>query len=70
MNADGLALALTLAFALDMLIGDPLWFPHPIRWMGLAIEWAEPRFRRLSTNLFTAGAILSVIVPATIIMSD
>ncbi len=60
MNGDGLALALTLAFALDMMLGDPLWFPHPIRWMGLAIEWAEPRFRRLPTGLLFSGAFLSV----------
>jgi adenosylcobinamide-phosphate synthase len=39
------ALALALAVALDMLLGDPLWLPHPVRWMGRAIERLEPRFR-------------------------
>ena len=38
MAAEGTILALTLAVALDMVLGDPLWLPHPVRWMGKAIE--------------------------------
>ncbi len=39
-------LILPAAFVLDLLIGDPARLPHPIRWMGAAIERCEPLFRR------------------------
>jgi adenosylcobinamide-phosphate synthase len=43
------------AFALDMLLGDPQRFPHPVRWMGRAIVSAEPVFRRLPVHPVLAG---------------
>ena len=42
MQPDGLLPALALAMILDLLLGDPLWLPHPVRWMGKAIERLEP----------------------------
>ena len=57
-------LTLPAAFALDALIGDPPSLPHPIRWMGRAIEQSEPFWRqtvaseRLSGLLFAASLIL------------
>jgi len=62
MPAEGLALALTLAVVLDMLLGDPLWLPHPVRWMGKAIERLEPRFRGLSLSLLVSGALMAAIL--------
>lgn len=56
---------LFLAFVLDLIVGDPQGAPHPVRWMGRAIEALEPRFRRLplpltvSGLLFAAGLIVS-----------
>lgn len=35
------AFALTLAYLVDLLIGDPKWLPHPVRAMGLLIEKLE-----------------------------
>ena len=32
--------------ALDALLGDPRWFPHPVRLIGAFCEWAEPNARR------------------------
>ncbi|MDD2463513.1 MAG: adenosylcobinamide-phosphate synthase CbiB [Desulfobulbus sp.] len=52
-------LALPAAFALDSLLGDPRWLPHPIRWMGKAIEVAEPRFRRWFANELVAGGLFA-----------
>ena len=57
-------LTLPAAFALDALIGDPPSLPHPIRWMGRAIEQSEPFWRRtvaserLAGLLFAASLIL------------
>lgn len=57
-------MVLPAAVALDLILGDPPSMPHPIRWMGNAITWFEPRFRRLclplavSGTLFAAGLVL------------
>lgn len=50
---------LPVAFVLDLLLGDPRWLPHPIRWMGAAITWAEPHFRRLPLSLGAAGGLFA-----------
>jgi adenosylcobinamide-phosphate synthase len=54
------AMILAAAVALDMLLGDPRWLPHPIRWMGTAISTFEPRFRRLPLGLTAAGCLFAV----------
>lgn len=57
---------LPAAFALDLLLGDPRWLPHPIRWMGAAITWAEPRFRRLPLSPGAAGGLFAAsLIAAT-----
>lgn len=40
------ALLLVCAWGLDALIGDPRSLPHPIRWMGTLIAWAENMLRK------------------------
>jgi adenosylcobinamide-phosphate synthase len=57
-----------LAYALDWLIGDPMWLPHPVRWMGRMIsggEWLLRRFTRAPSSEFVAGLVLTVIVVGT-----
>lgn len=53
-------LVIPAAFALDALVGDPRSLPHPIRWMGRAITWAEPFFRRLFARELLAGQLFAV----------
>ncbi|MDR4505889.1 MAG: adenosylcobinamide-phosphate synthase CbiB [Candidatus Scalindua sp.] len=36
-----LALQIGIAFLLDLIIGDPRWFPHPVRLIGKGIELLE-----------------------------
>lgn len=48
------------AFVLDLLFGDPIGFPHPIRWMGKAITVLEPFFRKLPTGLTLSGVFFSM----------
>lgn len=55
-------LILPAAFVLDLLIGDPLHLPHPIRWMGAAIERCEPFFRRRFQCLEYAGFWFAVFL--------
>lgn len=66
MPAEELALALTLAVVLDMLLGDPPWLPHPVRWMGKAIERLEPRFRALSLKPLVSGALMATLLVASV----
>ncbi len=65
-------LQLVLAFFLDLLIGDPLWLPHPVRIMGKGISRAERFLRGRSTSPSgerRAGVmlVLLIIVPAFLI---
>ena len=51
---------LPAAFLLDMIIGDPQFAHHPIRYMGKAIVLAEPFFRKLKVRLSVAGALCAL----------
>lgn len=52
-------LVLPLGYLLDRLVGDPRYLPHPIRWMGLAINFFEPLFRGLIKNEKLAGGLFA-----------
>jgi adenosylcobinamide-phosphate synthase len=53
--------ALALGYGLDLLIGDPVWLPHPIRLIGWMIARGETLLRRvLRRNDFLAGMLLTV----------
>lgn len=49
--------AALVGFALDLMIGDPEGWPHPVIWMGRWIASLEKRLRRRGGNL-RAGAVL------------
>ena len=56
---------LVLAFALDAVIGDPRWLPHPVRFIGRAITYGEARLRQTTAfapSDFQRGAVLVVLV--------
>lgn len=50
------------AFILDFLIGDPRWLPHPVVYMGRAISFFEPVFRRMIKNRLVSGAFFSIFL--------
>ncbi len=54
-----------LALALDLLIGDPRSLPHPIVYMGKAIERSETLFRRHVKNVFVSGLIFALFLIAS-----
>ena len=67
----GGAALLAAAFLLDAAAGDPPWFPHPVRGMGILVEQGEPLFRRIFCGRSAtpaaeraAGAALAVSVCA------
>ncbi len=49
-------------YILDLIIGDPLFIPHPIRGIGLLIENTESFLRKDETNLKIKGLFLLIIV--------
>jgi adenosylcobinamide-phosphate synthase len=51
---------LAAAVALDLAVGDPQGWPHPVRWMGMAIEALEPRARKLPVSLVAGGAVMTL----------
>lgn len=55
-------LAIPAATALDLLLGDPRGWPHPVRWMGQAIEWFEPVCRRHFKGQRLAGAFFAAVL--------
>ena len=54
--------ALALAYGADLALGDPRWWPHPIRAMGMVIAAGEQVLRRLLRWERLAGLLLVVIV--------
>jgi adenosylcobinamide-phosphate synthase len=65
MEENDALLIFTLAYALDWLIGDPEWAPHPVRWMGRLIQGGENslrRFIRTPRAEFIGGLSLSLLV--------
>lgn len=55
------------AVVLDLLLGDPHWMPHPVRWMGRTISGLEKLLRRLFPKTPAgergAGIVLAVALP-------
>ncbi len=61
--------ALPLGLALDLVLGDPRGWPHPVRWIGALIRWVEKRLcvafvrpMRRGGLEFVAGVVLLVVV--------
>jgi adenosylcobinamide-phosphate synthase len=46
-----------VAIILDLILGDPRALPHPVRWMGTAIDSLEPKFRRFQFPMVINGGL-------------
>jgi adenosylcobinamide-phosphate synthase len=58
---------LVMACLLDAAIGDPRWFPHPVRFMGTTIVWYESKIRMVihtPAGERAAGIVLAIGLPA------
>jgi adenosylcobinamide-phosphate synthase len=53
---------LPIAYVSDLAIGDPGCLPHPVRWMGKAIETAEARFRKFPIPLSISGLLFALFL--------
>ena len=56
-----------LSFLLDLLLGDPMWMPHPVVLMGKCITRLEKRLRRTlpdtEQGLLWGGRIMAFCLP-------
>ncbi len=59
---------LIIGFVLDIILGDPLWLPHPIRLFGKLIALGEQNLN-CGKNRILKGAILVIILLAFIVFS-
>lgn len=58
--------ALLCGFLLDLAVGDPEWFPHPVRLIGRFIAWQERFWRRRGGDLRRAAVCIAA---CTVLMS-
>lgn len=49
-----------VAATVDLILGDPRWMPHPVRWMGWMIAWLERQCFRMFSHDYRrlAGVVL------------
>ncbi len=57
-----LSLQIILAFALDLLLGDPRDYPHPVRLIGRAAAWMEIRTRAWFRDPLHAGGVTAATI--------
>ncbi|MCK9393029.1 MAG: cobalamin biosynthesis protein, partial [Syntrophales bacterium] len=50
------------AVLLDLICGDPRWFPHPVKFIGRFALFCEPVSRKLISNPRLAGVITVIFV--------
>ncbi len=67
MHVSTFVIILAIAFALDMVLGDPARVPHPVRWIGRAITLAEPHLRGRASVRSGPGQRASGVAMAVLI---
>ncbi len=63
-------LALFFGVILDRIIGDPVWLPHPVRWIGAYIRFWDRELNRpgkSKKSLFFRGLLLVLLVLFTVL---
>jgi adenosylcobinamide-phosphate synthase len=58
------AAALLTAFAVDLVVGDPVYRAHPIRLIGGSLRWFESRLRAAGQDGYAGGIALFVLLAA------
>ena len=53
---------IVVAYFMDLLLGDPRWFPHPVRGIGFCAGKLESPLRRLIQNQRAAGIAFTVLI--------
>ena len=59
----------SIAYILDLILGDPHWFPHPVRFIGKLITILEGLLYRFKCKKFTGGILAVLTIAITFIVS-
>src|SRR3989344_6978119 len=62
-------LIIIFAYILDLLLGDPKWLPHPVRWIGRYITFLEDKIKRFADTPLSekiGGIFLFIIVVGSV----
>ena len=58
-----------IAYILDILFGDPEWFPHPVRFIGKLISFLEKYLYKLKNKTFWGGVTAAIVIFTTVAVS-
>lgn len=62
-------LKIWIAYLLDLVLGDPYWFPHPVRFIGKYITFIENRIYSLKNKRVYGGLLTFTVILTTGILS-
>lgn len=66
-NHYSLAIALVVAWFLDLWLGDPSWLPHPVVGFGKVISWFERHFNQ-GQHRMLKGAVVTILLDALVFL--
>ncbi len=58
-----------IAYIMDLILGDPHWFPHPVRFIGKLITLLEKLLYRFSCKKITGGVLAILTIGITFLVS-
>ena len=59
----------SIAYIMDLILGDPHWFPHPVRFIGKLITLLEKLLYRFSCKKITGGVLAILTIGITFLVS-
>ncbi len=69
---------LVVGFLLDLVLGDPTWLPHPVRWFGKMISFGEKKLNQGNSRILKGAIlvtaltvlVLGVLIPIRMLLKD
>ncbi len=69
---------LVAGFLLDLVLGDPTWLPHPVRWFGKMISFGEEKLNQGNSRILKGAIlvialtvlVLGVLIPIRMLLKD
>lgn len=62
-------LKIWIAYLLDLILGDPYWFPHPVKFIGKYITFIESKIYSLKNKKIWGGLLAFIVILTTAICS-
>ncbi|MGL5367327.1 MAG: adenosylcobinamide-phosphate synthase CbiB [Cetobacterium somerae] len=62
-------LKIWIAYLLDLILGDPYWFPHPVRFIGKYITFIENKIYSLKNKKVWGGVLTFTVILSTVVLS-